>query len=580
VVQRERRAVATAVLLVLALTALAWWSVRAAERRDEHASLRAESLTLAAQVERELGRLADVGLDAAVALPPVPELDPVSYAATMEALRVADRFPGLHGVTFVEVVPRTELDTWRAARGDDGQPFELRTDAGQPVLRPIAFGYPLATNEAAIGVDVMGLPESAAAAERAAATGEPALSAATRIVQLPPDVPGAVMHVPVLGPDGAVAANLAMIFSGQLLFDQLAPLPEHLAITLHDRDSPRFDVVADVGGPAAPGAPTAESPVTIAGEHWSVEVAPLPGRGPAWPLRGSTWLAVGGLVAAVLVGSLVRSLVSRERIASELVHRRTAELRGLNVELAATNEALATANRSKDAFLASVSHELRTPLTVIAGFTESLRRLPAGSQPAAELLTPIERNVRRLDLLVGDLLTIAGLDADAVQAFRQPVDLADVLDNAPRELAGAADGEVQVSVEPGLRALVDPRHLERVVANLVVNALRHGAPPVELAARAAGARVQVAVRDHGAGIPAEHRDRVFDRFVQGDASRATGTGLGLAIVRELVELNGGRVRYEPADPGARFVVELDGAPAAPDPPRVRPRTRRIRPGAG
>jgi signal transduction histidine kinase len=576
VVQRERRAVVAAVLLVLALTGLASWTVRAAEHRDEQTSLRAESLMLAGQVERELGRLADVGLDAAVALPPIAELDAGSYAATMDALRVGDRFPGLHGVTFVEVVPREELAAWRDTRGEDGQPFALRSDAGQPVLRPISFGHPQATNEAAIGVDVMGLPESAAAAERATATGEPALSHATRIVQLPPDEPGAVLHVPVTGPDGTVQATLAMIFSGQLLFEQLAPLPDHLSVTLHDRDSPRFDVIARVGPPAAAGAPTAESPVRIAGEDWSVEVAPAPGSGTAWPLRGSSWLTVGGLVAAVLVGSLVRSLVSRERFASELADRRTAELRRLNVELATTNEALAAANRGKDEFLASVSHELRTPLTVIAGFTESLRRVPAGSAAAAELLAPIERNVRRLDLLVGDLLTLAGLDAHAVQAFRRPVELAEVLTSAPRELAGAEDVDVRVTVEPGLRALVDPRHLERIVANLVVNALRHGAPPVEVTARTVAARVQLTVRDHGPGIPAEHHDQLFERFVQGDASRATGTGLGLAIVRELVRLNGGRVRYEPASPGACFVVELDAVLA----PSDRPSARGVRRGAG
>ena len=106
---------------------------------------------------------------------------------------------------------------------------------------------------------------------------------------------------------------------------------------------------------------------------------------------------------------------------------------------------------------------------------------------------------------------------------------------------------------------VDPVLFEQVLINLVDNALKHGAPPLQLTARRGAGVVEIAVRDHGAGIAGGDELRVFDKFVR--ASTAPGAGLGLAVVRAIVEAHGGTVRVEaPPDGGARFVVELP-APA-------------------
>ena len=289
------------------------------------------------------------------------------------------------------------------------------------------------------------------------------------------------------------------------------------------------------------------------------------GSNPAWWQQGSTFVVVGALVAAAVIAALVRRLVVRERAASELVELRTAELSALNDQLASANRALAAAGRSKDEFLAAVSHELRTPLTVISGFVEALVRIRGDDPELERYLDPIARNVGRLHGLVTDLLTLVGIDGGALTPVTSAVDLGEALEAAPHELAGLADQLVVVRVPKGLFVEVDPAHFDRIVTNLLTNAVRHGAPPIEVTARDRGdGAAEVVVRDHGPGIPEDSVDEVFERFARGVQSASTpGTGLGLAIVRELIELNGGDVGYEPAEPGARFVIRLPLAEGSP-----------------
>jgi signal transduction histidine kinase len=250
------------------------------------------------------------------------------------------------------------------------------------------------------------------------------------------------------------------------------------------------------------------------------------------------------------------------------VAERTAEVRTANAELAATNLELAAANnqleladRNKDDFLAAVSHELRTPLTVISGFVESLRRLRPTGDELEDLLQPIERNVHRLDGLVADLLTLVSLDAGALVPHPEPVRLADVMAQVARELAGLPSEVVLVQVEGDPVAMVDRGHLERMLVNLLTNADRHGEPPIEVAARQRDEGfVELAVRDHGAGIPEDEAEVVFERFTRAPSTQAVvGTGLGLTIVRELATLGGGGVVYSSAQPGARFTVWMPTA---------------------
>jgi signal transduction histidine kinase len=572
-VRQERRVLAAALLAVLLLTTLAVAALHAAERAYEQTRLEDAATTLGASVTAELQRLADLGRQVGVATARLGTLDADAYEALLDDLEVTARFGGLAGVSFVSHVPRERLGDFLALRRAEGDGFELLDDAGEDRLRIVSYVHPPETNRPALGVDLTSRPELRAAADRAIEADTPSLSPFTEILQLEGTGPGAALHVPAHDLDGTLLGTVGVVLALEPFLEELTPLPAHVAVRLSDPNAERFPDGVRLGPAVRSGAPSVSVDVDSAGQTWTLEVKAAAGFSPPWTQRGSTYLVLAGLIAAGLVGLLVRSIAARERLSSDLAAQRTDELSEVNQQLASTNRALAAASRSKDEFLASVSHELRTPLTVISGFVESLERMHGDQRGVGDLLDPIQRNVRRLDGLVSDLLTLASLDAGAVTPLRANVELSPLLRSAPRELAGLADDEVVLSVPPSLRVEVDPRHLERVMTNLLVNAVRHGEPPVVVEAWAADdGTVGFSVRDHGAGIPPEVVEQVFERFARGPRAEATaGTGLGLAIVQELVEINGGSVDYEAADPGARFVVRLpvpdpeeDAAPVDPD----------------
>lgn len=560
------RAAAIAVTVVLVPTLLVFWSFRASEEAEVERRLERAAEDVVTTVDQELGRLVDLAADLAISLSLVDRLDAGAYAALLDRYDLERRFPALNGVSFIDRVRRDEVLEVLRRRAPGGPDLVLREDGGEGTVRPVTMSYPLERNRAVLGVDLTSRPESRVAHDGAIRTGGPVLSDLTQIVQLPVGEPGAVLHLPVPLPgEGQAGATVALVLSVQDLLEGLDPVPADVEVRLLEPTSAVFPdpVVLPAAAPA--GDRTARVAGVAPGQDWVVEVAATAAFVQPLARRGSTLLVVGGVIVALLVGFLAHSLAGRERLATALVAERTAQLTDANRELAAANRELGVANvrleeadRSKDDFLAAVSHELRTPLTVIGGFVESLRRLQPTGSDLASMLDPVDRNVRRLDVLVGDLLTLVSLDAGAVAVHPEAVHLAEVLPDAARELAGLSPTQVRVEVMGDPVACVDRAHLERILANLLVNADRHGRPPIELHARARdGHVVELCVRDHGPGIREDQLEVVFERFRREPGKPAvTGTGLGLAIVRELATLAGGAITYEHADPGARFRLWL------------------------
>ncbi|MGI5521254.1 ATP-binding protein [Micromonospora sp. CA-259024] len=218
--------------------------------------------------------------------------------------------------------------------------------------------------------------------------------------------------------------------------------------------------------------------------------------------------------------------------------------------------ALSAAQARERRFTADVAHELRTPVTalVVAAslLREHLDQLPDDAKEAARLLVG---DVVRLRQLVEDLMEISRLDAGREQPAVGPVDASALLHG----IVGARGWSERVLVVGDPVTLrTDPRRLERVLANLVANAIEHGGGEIRATVVGAGLLVVFEVTDQGPGIPAEHLARVFDRFHKVDPSRsAPGSGLGLAIARENAALLGGvlSVRSGP-DAGTCFRLEL------------------------
>nr|WP_042364098.1 ATP-binding protein [Streptacidiphilus neutrinimicus] len=239
-------------------------------------------------------------------------------------------------------------------------------------------------------------------------------------------------------------------------------------------------------------------------------------------------------------------------------------------EAAAAIEPVRAADRLRSALLAAVSHDLRTPLAVALASVSSLRShdVDFTRQDRDELLGTAQGALLKLNRLVDNLLDMSRLQAGALTLQIQPTGLADVLtaalDSLPDEHAPvrrAGLGEVPA-------VLADPPLLERVLANLTTNALRHGGGrSVTVAASALGDRVEVRVVDRGPGLPPEDRERIFQPFQrQGDHDNTTGVGLGLALSRGLAEAMGGALVPEDTPGGGlTMVLSLRAADAVPDP---------------
>lgn len=216
-------------------------------------------------------------------------------------------------------------------------------------------------------------------------------------------------------------------------------------------------------------------------------------------------------------------------------------------------------------FAADVSHELRTPLAAMSAVTDVLDEDAARLDPdTATAVRLISEETVKLARLVDDLMEISRFDAGAAVLHLDEIDLAESL---RRTLAARAWTDlVDTDLPPpdALRTRVDPRRLDVVVANLVGNALRHGARPVALRLYEggepdAGRLAVIEVSDSGPGIPDSVLPHVFERFYKSDAARTRteGSGLGLAITAENVRVHGGTVRAaNRPEGGAVFTVEL------------------------
>jgi len=274
-----------------------------------------------------------------------------------------------------------------------------------------------------------------------------------------------------------------------------------------------------------------------------------------WPDGSIHWLAAKARVLRDADGAPLRLLGTAVDVT---------ERRALEAESAARADQLAESDLRKDEFLAMLAHELRNPL---APLDASLRLLRQGSGDRETVLALADRQVALLVRLVDDLLDISRITRGTVTLRREPVALADVVARAVEVATPAAlERQLDLTVDVPPTALVvdaDPVRLVQVLANLLGNAVKYtpAGGTIAVVVEAAGDQVVVRVRDTGVGLSAELRPRVFDLFVQGDASLARtsgGLGIGLTLVRSLVELHGGRVEAHSAGPGqgSEFVVRL------------------------
>jgi two-component system, OmpR family, sensor histidine kinase SaeS len=293
-------------------------------------------------------------------------------------------------------------------------------------------------------------------------------------------------------------------------------------------------------------------------------------------LSVSVWAASAVTARVEDAAAAVRRLASGNLTAGvdetgprDELHQLARDVNTLAVRLREADEQRSVIERERRDLTAAISHDLRTPLASIRAMVEALADgVVTADGEVVRYYGRLKREVDRLDGMIDDLFELAQLDAGALQLNRQPLAIQEIaleVVDGMRAAAAKADVSLTLGVEGHPPQLaVDGARLERVVANLVRNAIEHtpAGGSIAVAVSSNPETVAVEVTDSGGGIAQEELPHIWDRFYRADKSRmrtqsADGAGLGLAIVRGFVEAHGGTVgvRSEVGE-GATFRIEL------------------------
>ena len=224
--------------------------------------------------------------------------------------------------------------------------------------------------------------------------------------------------------------------------------------------------------------------------------------------------------------------------------------------------------RVRQEFLSNVSHELKTPLTAIVAFVETLEAGALDDRENSErFLEIIRKNAARMQNLIDDILELSAIEAGNVGVKSEEIELSPLVNDVIMSLAAKASSRgitVSNQVRPDTLVFVDPRRLEQMLNNLVDNAIKFNRDGgIVTIGCEADTRTHILVKDTGEGIPAQHLERLFERFYRVDRARSRdmgGTGLGLAIVKHLARAHGGEVRVSSElGQGTTFEIDLPQA---------------------
>jgi len=275
---------------------------------------------------------------------------------------------------------------------------------------------------------------------------------------------------------------------------------------------------------------------------------------------GQLVLAIGAGVALMFVSAHDALVIGAVTAFAVVIAVRAVQLMGGGV--------MDDAERMRRDLVAAVSHDLRTPITSLRLLTEAIADDVVDAATKREYLAQMSTHLNALSSLIDDLFELSRLEAGDIAWSLEQVRLDELVGetvDAMRVQADARHVEVRVELPPGLRpAHGDPEKLQRLLFNLIQNAIRHTPADGSVVVRAqpAGDAVEIEVSDTGDGIAATDRERVFEPFFRGGAQAArpsNGAGLGLAISRAIVEAHGGRIWLEDAPRGTRVRFSLPSA---------------------
>jgi signal transduction histidine kinase len=229
---------------------------------------------------------------------------------------------------------------------------------------------------------------------------------------------------------------------------------------------------------------------------------------------------------------------------------------------------LRTLDEMKNTFLNAVSHELRTPLAAVIGSAKTMERMGAdlSDEEQRHMLRAITRNAEKLQRMLSDLLDLDRMARGVLRAHRTPEELASLVRRVAEDPEVIHDRSVEMEAHQMVLP-VDPPKVERIVENLLANAVKYSPPGTPIMVRLLRVTdgAELVVEDHGPGVPDELREQIFEPFRQGPNAQthAPGVGIGLSLVARFAEMHGGRAWFEPRVGGGSSFHVLLRDPTAP-----------------
>ena len=278
-----------------------------------------------------------------------------------------------------------------------------------------------------------------------------------------------------------------------------------------------------------------------------------------------TAVVVGAILVTVLAAARMMYLSDRDALMAAVLVLGAAIVWLRTAALAERERARAAAEATRRQLVAAVSHDLRTPIASLRLLVEAIEDDLVDEPTRRRYLATMQTNIQSLGTMIDDLFELSRIEAGDIDWSMRQVELALLLDetiDAMRPEARA--GQIELRAQLGTTTLAtraDPEKIQRVLLNLIRNAIRHTPADGSVTVRAdVGAdTIEIEVADTGEGIPVEERERVFDAFYRGGVNAARdsdGAGLGLAISRAIVETHGGRIWLAPSEQGTRVRFSL------------------------
>lgn len=520
------------------------------------------------------------------------ELSRAQWRTYVDRLDLQRQFPGIQAMAYAPIVPGAKRAAYIHKVVQEGFPgFEIKPAGARGEYVPVTYIEPFDwRNRRAFGFDLGAEHVRRAALMLARDLGAPA---ATGIIILKQETShgaqkGFLMCAP-LYPGGAAPltlparrANIVGYVTGVFRVNDLmfGIFGQHASQTvrLEIFDGKKFEA-AGLIYESAPSAPQGSHPAAFVeekyfefgGRSWALRVSSTAKFDETIDAQSPRLILFGGILVSALFAGIVWSAGHNRRRALQIaaVNR---DLEQLARDLERAKSAAEAASQAKGDFLDNVSHELRTPLTLILA---PLEQLNAMAQPPADWRSHIERMTRNALILlnrVNDILDYSKAEAGKFEVHLETVALgsmlAPLLDDAAA-VATCSGRTFTWAVDSALDSVsVDSRHLEKILLNLISNALKFtpGGGRINVAvAPFDSASYELSVADSGCGIAAAQLPELFSRFHQVDSSATRqhgGSGIGLALVKQLVQLMGGEVGVQSAvGQGTRFFVRLPYAPA-------------------